>query len=106
MSETIKPTVVYGELEQPMHKTAQYLLMQANLINRVYLPYEFIEAINKVALDKVPEGECRNDVENQRIFLRALAKTADTVTIKNFQPDRAALEEFVNTTFKEMHDRL
>ena len=101
-----EPTIVYGALEQPMHTNAQYLLMQAKLGNGTYPTREFIEAINGVSLDGITKDECRKDVKNQRSFLITFAQMGKTVTIKNYQPDRARLEAFVSTTFREMYEQV
>ena len=97
-----EPKIVYGLLEQPPHPNAQYLLMKAELGNGSYQTQQFIEAITGVPLDDITKDECRRDVSIQRNFLITLARTAATVTIKDFAPDRDRLEAFVNTTFREM----
>lgn len=101
-----EPTIVYGTMEQPMHTNAQYLLMQAGIANGTYPTQEFIEAINGVSLDGITKDECRRDVENQRQFLQTFAQMGETVTVQNYQPDKARLEAFVSTTFREMHNQL
>jgi len=100
-----EPTIVYGTLEQPMHTNAQYLLMEAGIGNREYPTPEFIEAIEGVSLDGIRKAECKRDVEVQKSFLKSFAGMGDTVTIKNFNPDREKLESFVDITFGEMYDQ-
>jgi len=101
-----EPKIIYGTLEQPIHTNGQYLLMEAGITNGIYKRDEFIEKIRAVPLDKVRKEECRRDVYNQRVAIESLAGLGETVTIKDFEPDRAELEEFVDTTFKEIRDRL
>ncbi|MBT3985057.1 hypothetical protein HOD38_00725 [archaeon] len=97
-----EPTITYGVFEQPLHTNGQYLLMEADIGNREYSTTDFIAAIEGVDVSRVLTGEGRRDVGNQRMVLKTMARMADTVTIANFEPDRVALERFVNTTFAQM----
>ncbi len=101
-----QPKIYYGNLEQPLHRNAQYLLMEAGITDGQYPTKEFLEKVDAVSLERVRKDECRRDVENQRVFLRTFAKGNSTITIKDFHPDREDLENFVDTTFAEMHRRL
>ena len=98
--------IVHGTLEQPIHTNGQYLLMEAGIENNTYTTQEFIKLINGVSLDAIRTQEGKKDVTNQRVFMQSFAELGNTVTIKDFNPDKAELEKFVNTTFKEMYDRL
>ena len=80
--------------------------MKANLENKTYPTPEFIKAIENVSLDDVNKKECRHDIEVQRSFLKNFAMIGNTVTIKNFYPDKRKIENFVSTTFREMYDNL
>ena len=80
--------------------------MKAELGNGDYPTQQFIEAISGVRLDGIAKEECRREVFNQRNFLSTFARLGQTVTIKDFTPNREKLEAFVNTTFREMHDKL
>jgi hypothetical protein len=102
----VRPTITYGTFEQPMHTNAQYLLMEASIWNGTYPTQEFIEAINRVSLRGIIKDECRGDLEIQKASLQSFAKLGDTITIKDYYPNRRKLEEFVNTTFSTMHARL
>ena len=101
-----EPKIVYGTLEQPIHRNGQYLLMEAEITVGTYRTPDFIDRINAVSLDGIGTQEGRKDVGVQRNFMQLFAKGGDTVTIKDFNPDRAELEGFVNTTFREMCDQL
>jgi len=100
------PTIAYDDLVQPIHLDAQYLLMEARLKNGTYTSEHFIRMVDHVSLDGVTEEECRNNVNNQRQFLKIFAQPTDLVTIKDFYPNRLKLEAFVNTTFSQMYQRI
>ena len=98
----VEPRIVYGTLEQPIHRNGQYLLMKAGIIDGIYQTQEFIDRINGVSLDDIRTQEGKRDVGVQRNFMQSFAKMGSTVTIRDFNPDEAELERFVNTTFREM----
>lgn len=101
-----EPMIVYGTLVQPLHRNAQYLLMEAGITNGCYPTHEFIDRINHVPLDSIRTEEGKRDVAFSRDFLVSFAEMGDTVTISDFNPDKPALERFVNTTFREMYNQL
>ena len=104
----VEPKIVYGIVEQGIHTNGQYLLMEADISNGVYKTSEFIEMVNSVSLDGIAIEKNKSDVNVLRGFMVNLASTmGETVTIKNFYPDREALETFVNiTTFEGMYKEL
>jgi len=101
-----EPKIFFGDLEQPLHTNAEYLLMKAGIENGTYSSQEFIDAINNVSLENIRKEECKRDLEIQRQFLNSFSQMGDNITISNYSPDKEKLESFVNTTFREMYDEL
>ena len=101
-----EPTIVYGTLEQPIHTNGQYLLMKAEITDGTYTTQDFIDKMNSVSLDEITLKKGRSDVNNLRTFMQTFAEKGDTVTIRDFNPDREYLETFVNTSFQEVYEKL
>ncbi len=101
-----EPKIYYGTMEQSLHKNAQYIFMEAGLLNGTYNRAEFVDRINKISFDRIEKEECKRDLQNQKLFLESMSHLGETVTIKDFMPNRKDLVTFVNTTFREMRDRL
>ena len=97
------PTISYREGdEQPLHPNAQYLIMQAGIENGTYDAAEFLERIMRVPTEEIQNEEGRHELRNQKIIFDVLTQQTKQVTIRNFAPDRARLEAFVETSFIEL----
>lgn len=97
-----EPKIMYGiALERPIHLDGQYLLMEAGITDGTYPTKDFIDRIKGVSLDKISIEEGERAVRAERKGMASLAGIGDTVTIRDFNPDRAELEGFVNTTIRD-----
>lgn len=81
----------------------QYILMSAELTNRTYQPTDFITAIGHIQWPDTLDPQRRNSLGVERVIMTALAQRSSSVTISDFNPDIAKLEQIMRTHVRSRH---